>query len=229
MIRIDLKKIKSKFVDLQSDVRESLRNKPLNNIVEHILGYVEVFEHNGSDILVHTFSEETLRSLSSTDELFRVLQKRWNFLENDLLISIVKRYGDEEIKSKIDNYSKDLREFLENRKLSEVSQTRSLQLSSSDDITSEPVLMKFNLSDPTLQKILDLKSKICEILGINPSSLRICDIKEGCIQITFLIPVQISEFVFCRPFSHEQQKALQEASVIKLIWRDEPFIMIVSN
>ena len=214
--RVDLKNIRKKFVKLQSEVRESLRQVPLENIVEHVLGYVEVFESPESGKKEQLLPEENLRHATSTDKLLSILQKKWNFLECDMLISIVEQCGDETVCRKVKEYHNDLKEFFETRKLSEVPE--GLSLATADE-TCEPVVMKLDLIDPTLKEIKDLKSKVCEILEIMPSTLLIADIRQGCIEITFLIPVHVSKFVFGKPFTDVQREAFRAASVLKFTWR----------
>ena len=223
MMRVDLKKIKTKFLDLQCDVRESLGTIPLKKILDHVRGYAEVFEDNEVPLL----PEEKLKEATSTDELFNdVLQKQWNFFEFDLLTSIVERYCDEVIRKKRKEYHDDLKEFFEKRKLSEVAED--LSLPNCRDETKEQVIMKLDLNNPTLKEIKELKSKICEILGIMPSTLQISEIKQGCIEVVFLIPVHISEYVFRNPFSDAQREELKVASVLKITWRDRVEIVAVS-
>ena len=227
MMRVDFKKIRNKFVNLQTEVRESLRKVPLENIIAHVLGYVEVFDHPESDKKVQLLPEENLRRATSTDQLFVILQKRWNFLECDMLISIAEQFGDKTICKKVEEYHNDLKEFLGKRKLSEV--PKDLSLSSCVDKAYEQVVMKLDLKDPTLREIKDLKSKICESLGIMPSTLLISDIRQGCIEITFTIPMHISKHVFGKPVTGAQREALKAASVLTCTWRDKTELFVVST
>ena len=226
MMRVDLKHIRTKFFNLQSDVRVSLGGVPLENIISHVLGYVEVFE----DKKVPLLPKEKLQEAASTDQLFDdVLQKQWNFLEFDLLKSIVERCccSDETICKQLTEYHNDLKEFFEKRRLSEVSED--LSLSNCTDETQERVIMKLDISDPTLKQIKDLKSKICEVLEIMPSTLQMSEIRPGCIEITFLIPVHISEYVFGKPITDVQREALKAVAVLNFTWRDKTEILAVSS
>jgi hypothetical protein len=223
VMRVDLKQIRTKFLDLQCDVRNSLGGVPLENILAYVRGFVEVFGDNEVPLL----PKEKLKEATSTDQFFDdVLQKQWNFLEFDLLINIVKRCCDEVTRKRLKEYNDDLKEFFEKRKLSEVSPD--LSLSNCMDETKERVIMKLDLSNPTLKEIKELKSKICEILGIMPSTLLISEIKQGCVEITFLIPAHISEYVFGKPINDEQREALKAALVLKFTWRERIETVAVS-
>lgn len=224
-MRVDLKQIRKKFVKLQSDVRVSLRGVPLDDIIAHVLGYVEVFDPQ-SDRKVPLLPEEKLRGAASTDQLFKILQKQWNFLEFDLLVSIVEQCCDESICKKVETYHSYLKEFFEKRKLSEVPED--LSISNCTDETQEQLIMKLDLNDPTLKEIKDLKFRICEILEIMPSTLLISEIRQGCVEITFLIPSHISEYVFGRPITNVQCEALKSAFVLMFTWRNKTKTLVVS-
>jgi hypothetical protein len=223
VMRVDLKQIRRKFLKLQCDVRVALEGVQLENIVAHVRGYVEVFGDNEVPLV----PEEKLKEATSTNQLFDdILQKQWNFLEFDLLTSIVEHCCDEIICEKLKEYHDNLKEFFEKRRLSEVS--KDLSLSNCRDETKEQVIMKLDLSNPTLKEIKELKSKICEILDVMPSTLLISEIKQGCIEIMFLIPVHISEYVFGKPINDAQREALKAVSVLKFTWRDRVEIVAVS-
>lgn len=220
VMRVDLKQVRKKFLNLQLDVRASLGRTPLEDIIAHIRVYGEVFNK------VPLLPKETLKA-TSTDQFFvDVLQKQWNFLEFDLLTTIVERYCDEVTIRKLKQYDDDLKLFVEKRRVSEVSED--LSLSNCIDETQERVIMKLDLNDPTLKEIKELKSKICEILDIMPSTLLISEIKPGCVEVTFFVPVHISEHIFGKPINDAQREALKAALVLKFIWRDRVEIVAVS-
>ena len=226
VVRVEFKRIRQKFLTLQTVVREYMRSSkvPLDDIVTHVLEYVEVFDPE-IDKKVRLLQEKHLRCVASTDELFIVLGKRWNFLECDMLIRIAEHYGDDVIHKKVEDYHRDLKEFLENRKISELPED--LSLSSCGNGVYEHVVMKLDQNDPTLKEIKELKSKICEILDIMPSTLLIVDVKNGCVEVTFLIPVRIAQYVFGKPITDAQCEALIAASVLTLTWRNKAIMSAV--
>ena len=66
-------------------------------------------------------------------------------------------------------------------------------------------------------KLVELKQFQCRlslILEVSVHVLRISSIKEGCIQLTFLIPSFVQEAIF--PLSAEQEAALKELGIIQL-------------
>ena len=226
VMHVDIRKIKNCFVHLQTEVEKSLRKVPLGDIKSHIRRYVQEFDPE-SDKEVKLLSEENLHHAASIDQLFAIcLEKRWNFFDCDMLINIVEQFGDETIRTKVKVYHNHLKEFFEKRKLSEVPEHLSLSCCTYEGY--EQVVMKLDLNDPILREIKNLKSRICEILEIMPSTLLISDIRQGCIEITFLIPVHISEYIFGKPITDAQREALKAASVLKFTWRNKTEMFVVS-
>ena len=220
-MRTDVKNIAKRFIDLELRVRRELNKR---DCFLSILEFVRLYlKRVVPDTLVDQIERD---HPSSCDDLFKILGNHWNFLECDLLVKIVDRCGKKKkkLQKEVKEYEKYLKEFIEKRKLSEVS--KCLTLSNSDDKTKEKVVMKLNLSDPTLREIKELKSKICEILEIMPSTLMIHDIKKGCIEVTFLMPVELATCIFDKPFTVAQREALKNVSVINLTCRDKTEIIV---
>ena len=65
---------------------------------------------------------------------------------------------------------------------------------------------------------MKLKRAIAKILNINSVAFKLCDIKDGCVQATFLIPTTVAEIVFneLNFLSKEQVKQLQDLAVLRL-------------
>ena len=218
LIQLDLKEIKKRFITLQFEVRESLCKKVSHKkIVAHVLSdYEDVFE-NADCKTISLFSdadEEKLNFATSVDQVFQVLRKYWNFLKCEILYSIVDHCGDDTDQAKVKDYQEQLKSFFEKRKVSEV--PKELMSSSSVDEMREKVLIKLDKQDPPWREITDLEFRICEILGIMPSVLLIIGVQEGCVEITFSIPKHISQLIFSKPLTREQEEHFREESILSL-------------
>lgn len=215
----DLKKLKKKFVTFQCEVRESLGTKEVHKkIIAHVLAdYANVFKSaNMEAVSLFTDSDvKMLNSAISVDDVFRVLQNYWSFLECDMLFSIVKHYGDDGDRTKVKEYQQDLKNFFENRKLSEIPQ-QLLDMSTCEDRINDKILIKFDIEDPPWTEIKDLESKICDILDVKPSVLLIVGFTQGCLEVTFNIPKHVGKLIFNKPPSREQCDKFKAASVLKL-------------
>lgn len=204
-IKTDLDKLQKKFATLQTSVRKSLKGRgvPTKDVVAHVIGFGVSDEH-----------KKELMALDSFDEVFIILTDYWSFLDCDLLENIVENYGCDTDQEKIGKYQEELNLFCK-RRISEVP-NKSLVLS--NDQTRERMIVKLNINDPRLAIIKDLKIKICKILSIEPWSLQIMEIKEGCILLTFLVSFHISKHLFSKSLMKVQCEDLKDLSVLTIAY-----------
>jgi sRNA-binding carbon storage regulator CsrA len=218
LIDQDLKKLKKKFITLQFEIRESLSKRvPPQKIVAHVLSDYEDICENHDRKQTSLFSDadqEMLNSAISVDQVFQVLRKYWSFLKCEIIYSIVDHCGDESDQTKVKDYQVQLQIFFNKRKVSEVPEE--LMSSSSINEMRDKMLIKLDMENPPWTAITDLEFRVCEILGIMPSVLLIIGIQEGCVEITLSIPKHVSQQIFRKPLTKEQQKQFKAASILKL-------------
>ena len=204
-IKTDLDKLQKKFATLQTSVRKSLKERevPTQDVIAHVIGFGVSDEH-----------KKELTALNSFDRVFVILTDYWSFLDCDLLENIVENYGCDADQDKILKYQEELNLFCK-RRVSEVP-NKSLVLSS--DQTRERMIVKLNISDPRLAVIKDLKIKLCKILSIEPWSLQIMEIKEGCVLITFLISVHVSKCLYSKSLTEAYCEDLKNLSVLTITY-----------
>ena len=204
----DIGGIREKFATLQTQICKSLKSKASARVVAaHIVACGVISQT--CDVKL------AFLRLDSLEEIFVILSDHWSFLDYDLLKSIVKNFGDEDEKSKIEEYQRELQLFC-NRRVSEVPK-EFLQKKRSEHKQHDKdlVVIKLKLDDPRLRTIIDIKSNLCDVMNIEPASLQIEDVRKGCVEIIFLIPKHMSD-VFKKPLSKQQWEAFQAASVVSL-------------
>ena len=77
--------------------------------------------------------------------------------------------------------------------------------------------MKKCLSNPKLSDLKKTKKTICKILGIDdPTFVSLIDVRKGCIEVTYFIPMLVSQAVLSKPLTVEQCNAFRAASVLSL-------------
>ena len=99
----------------------------------------------------------------------------------------------------------------------------------SEFVTINPLLKKFTASTDLILKIdiestselgriKNLKSAVADILGLKSAAIRLLDIKDGCVVVTFLIPTPLAEVIFNREtiFTEEQLAKLQALDILWL-------------
>ncbi len=76
-----------------------------------------------------------------------------------------------------------------------------------------------------LSKLCELKRPIAKILNVNPSTLYLCGIEEGCVMVTYLIPVAVADVIFCKgkKFTKKEKREFRYLSVKWLKYHDRTF------
>ena len=214
----DVRKIHEKFATLQTQIRESLAGTvSAKNVAAHVIAYG----------IIDQTSDEKLKFLKhdSLEEVFTILSDHWSFLDYDLLKSIVKNYGSEDDEGKIEEYQKELQLFCE-RRVSEVPKGF-IQRKRSEHDLQDKVIIKLKLDDPRLRDIKDLKTKLCDVMGIEPATLQIEDIQQGCVEVIFLISKHVSH-LFKKPLTKQQWEAFQASSIVYLSCGPVYIVFVVS-
>ena len=230
---MDLKRIRFKFTMLQSALRKSLTEKDVKptQIVAHVIGYgvfKDQIREKDKNLLKN--SEEKLKNATSIEDVFIELSNYWSCIEYDILAIIIDEYGDDDDQKMIQEYSNALKLFFENRKVSEIPMDSKFTNGHSSGETHERVIIKLNLDNPHLKTVTNLKSKVCEILGVKPSVLLIEEIKEGCVEIILLVPKHLIKLIFgdyLTKVSYKEQ--LLAASVTFFSGKDFNFDFTVSS
>jgi hypothetical protein len=231
-ILLDLKRIRFRFTKLQSALRKSLTQKEVKakQIVAHVIGY-GVFKdrHQDKDESLLKSSEEKLRSATSIEDVFIELSNYWSCIEYDILTIIIDEYGDDNDQKMIQEYSDAVKLFFQNRKISEIPKDSKFTNGHNSGETHERIIVKLNLDNPHLQTVTNLKSKVCEILGVKPSVLLIEEIKEGCVEVVVLVPKHLVKLIFGDHLTKVPCKEqLLAASVIFFSGKDFNIVFTVS-
>lgn len=215
-IKQELRKIKDSFIYLLSDIHDSLSRKVST---ERIVTFVVMYAQEPQQLAIAERDLKHIDNATSTHEVFRILSKYWSFLEHDMLVSIVRHFGGRKIRRKVKEYRKQLKKFFEERRMSEIvmplrciDNTYVIEFTE----THDRVIVKLDLNDPTWHDIIHQKEKICAILEILPSTLLICKVEDGCIEVTFYIPRLVAKEIFKESLKVEQCEALTSISVVTI-------------
>ena len=74
----------------------------------------------------------------------------------------------------------------------------------------------------TVKELKSFRYRLSKIFYVSPQSvLRLCQVEEGCLQLTFQVPSFVQQEIF--PLSSEQESALAAEGVIKLTCGDYLF------
>lgn len=211
-IQDDVDKIKTEFSILLSKTRVSLKENGVTaqDVATHVIGF-------GID----ETSKAILRREESLEQVFMQLRDCWSFLDCDLLGSIVDVYGTSEDCSRMTEYREKLKDFCKRRVSELPSNVLPLNNGSKSQLQTlkhDKLIIKWiqDDNDPKLHNIKLVKRKMCKILNLDPATLAIKNIGEGCVKITFSIFEGVSRRLFNKPLSEKQCDAFRSASVLSL-------------
>ena len=155
--------------------------------------------------------EKEIRNASTVEEIFLVLKGHWSFINYGILEHIIKTCGTKEDKTNLQKYVHQLKEFCK-RRIFEV--PPHVYGSESKKQNWTKLTFKLDKKVPTLEDIRETQRLIAQILDIEPSTLYLCCVDEGCVQLLYLIPSFVAKEVF--PLSNDQKIALHDAHILKL-------------
>ena len=74
----------------------------------------------------------------------------------------------------------------------------------------------------TVEELDNFRYRVSRIFCVSPQSvLRLCQVQEGCLQLTFQVPLFVQQEIF--PLSCEQEETLAAEGVIRLTCGDYQF------
>lgn len=187
------KKIKVKFNKFVTKVYESFNNS-------------RSVDHN-SLVLILTeqealFERGDLSGVKTVSDVFIAIKPYCSFFNYDVIERLVRVKGSQKEKGYLQKY---LQSFSAYCKAMPCAET----VCGNEDTKSKRTKLKFKLDyDRQLKPdiILSIKYKIASNLGIRPSALYLCQIRDGCILLEFLVPTFIVEHIF--PLNNTQKIAL---------------------
>ena len=156
-------------------------------------------------------NEEEIRSAGTVEKIFLVLKDHWSFINYGILEHIIKNCGTKEDKKNLREYKHQLKEFCQ-RQIHEVPPHAYGNESRKQNWAK--VTFKLNKKFPTLEGIQETQRIIAQILDLKPSTLYLCRIDEGCVQLLYLIPPFVAKRVF--PLHSDQEVALHDAQILKV-------------
>ena len=168
-------------------------------------------------------ARDGLQKASTVKDVFFVLSTECaSFLNYGIFHSIQKKY--EIVDSRELKYPEDLKAYINMHKVSEFVKInpRLAELTA----FSETVVLKFDIPMTSkIDKVLNLKKAVAKILRLQPSSLRLLSIKEGCVEATFLIPSDVADFIF-KEITPRQLEEIQALPVMWLKCGDHKFSFV---
>lgn len=194
---INLKEIKKRYLSFVSSLCKSIKSKgvTVSDFRNYLLNF-SAFEDE-KDEQDHKFLSkvrEKLEKADSIDGIFSFVREWASFLNDDIFQCIMAEYKIPKDCEPM-NYSKHLWDYLQKHKLSDFAKInpRLEKITGS----SEKFILKVNIHKlEKISRIIELKHTVANILGLRTSALKLIDIHEGCVVVTFLVPPFVPDALF---------------------------------
>ena len=218
-LKIRLKECLQRYNSYVSLVRDSLERKEPNRIyaVTSDLVTLSAFNHS---LQMETLLLNDKRELDTTISYFRLftfLSERYaSFLNCDIFQTIVNKYDLDDGINELFQYPVYLREFLANQDISNFKDINPL-LNKPEHPSTELVLKLDIELTARLSRLTDIHEAVARALGLNSAALRIIDIKDGCIIVTFLISPNVAKILFNEHTSLTEEQ-VEEFRALSALW-----------
>ena len=138
-----------------------------------------------------------------------------SFIHYDIFQFIMEEYcTDPDSKDPKLNYSEHFRDYISRHKISEFFDINSRLKEKFSDDSKELVFKVDNIKmSSKVITVENLRHAIAENLGIKPSTLKLVNVEEGCVVITFLIPHVIAKIIFAPGEKLHERQATQFRSL----------------
>ena len=182
---------------------------------------LSAFNHTEQNLILVSAHEAELEKATDINAIFNLLNREYaSFLNYDIFDFILTQHqldhGQEELK-----YPEHLKAYLERHNVSEFVKVNPLFKKYTD--TSKELVLKIDIeSSSKLAKLKNLKDAIADILELKSATMRLLDLKDGCVVATFLIPTPVADRVFSKHpvLTDQQQAAFQKLPVFQLECND---------
>ena len=193
------------------------RQVPVKRLVHHLKGLKALKRVNSPKAasLVQSY-EYLLNNIKDVESVRDLIEEYSTFFDYRPVEYMIDNVGLEEDRRRLEKYKEDFEYYIKRRVFecpSEIGPTHAPN--------STELCVKLESDYDKLIELRQFQCQLSLILEVSVHVLRISSIKEGCIQLIFLIPSFVQKAIF--PLSVEQEAALKELGVIQLHCGDYHF------
>ena len=167
------------------------------------------------------FEEDELAKTKTVFDVFMLIKRNCSYFNYEALQTLIQIEGSDQDKKCLEEYIQTFSEYCKAMPCAE-------EICGSKIAKSKRTKLKFKLDiDITKLKpddVQSIKHNIAQCLGIRPSALYLCCVKDGCVLLEFLVPTFIIEDLF--PLSNTQIVTLYRE--VKVLTVEKSFLHLVS-
>ena len=182
----DIRSMETRFARLQIATRESIKKRkvPPEDLVANISAYRSFCAVMIGDDQYLADSQKELKSEDNVNKIFTLISPFLSFLDFEILEDIIKDLGADSDRQNLAEYKTSLKDFLNSWKV------EPHKIFHDESELGSKVKLCFKLDTKSLSMYRDVKASIARIFKVQVSDLQLYSIKEGCIELVFLIPLE---------------------------------------
>ena len=183
---------------------------------------ISAFEHEKDEQQCKLLRDD-LKKATSISDIFSFVSGWASFLNDDIFKSIMERYKIPKDHCESMKYSDHLHEYLLKHELScftkinpRPGRLEELKNRKPEALSETTLTLKVNSERLCrIAHVVNLKQTVATILEMKVSALRLLDIREGCVEVTFLVPALTPDVLFGggKTLTSRQVEQLQELSI----------------
>ena len=204
----ETREIKTYFGKFQSNVIKSLEDShiPLERFKASILSLYPFTDNIGVKELDKE-DEVKIKAAKTISEVFITLCNYVSFFNYHIIEYIIDLHGAATDRILLEKYVDKFRNFCK-KNVFEVPQDA---LASTSRKTAKVFAIKCTKGVSTMLGVERIRGDIAKIFGLRSSAFYLYSIKEGCVELHFLISVDVANYIF--PVSHSQHSALNDLGI----------------
>ena len=205
----DTRKMVTQFANFTSFLEKSLKtqNIPLEDVASRVLSLQAFMEDIGQKLLEKK-DEEEIQQAKSVPKIFMVLYPYISFFNYEIMEHLVKHHGSPDDHKRLEEYLTAFTTFCQ-RSVFEVP-PNVYSTKSRTDCKVFAVKCTERVAT-TLEGIRGVRGKIADVLGLRASSLQLCSVVKGCMELRFILSTIVADRIL--PVSPAKQLALKEIGV----------------
>lgn len=207
--------INHKYAAFTASLRKSLKDRNISPMeladsLMDLRGHQPLSESPGGKgvgLLENRYSE--IKDAESITRVFEILSDYCSFFNYDIIAFITTSLGSDVDKQNLTLYEAALETYSKHHVFECPSYSKRSPKLPDLVLKVDPKVTESNAF--TVASLRRFKSKIARVLKVTKHSLKLCSIKEGCLEITFQIPPHIKEAILS--LSYDQKEALHHLGV----------------
>ena len=210
-LTMESENIQLSFHTLCNKFFDSLEHIPLKKLVRILKGFKALKRVNSpkSASVVQSY-EYVLENITDIEGVKDLIEEYSTFFDFRPVEYMIENVGLEKDRKLLEKYKEDFEHYIKRRVFE-----CPCEVGPPETRNGTKLYVKLESDYDKLVELKQFQCRLSLILEVSVHALRLSSVKDGCIQLTFLIPSYIQEAIF--PLSVDQEAAMKDEGIIELL------------